>query len=225
MSRHDAAPMLRLNTLAYGLRRGVLGATDHRAMITLQGCSLNKCPGCTSSHTWSPTGGHMVSVNRLLGWMHTLPRLDGLTVTGGEPTDQAAALINLLKHFRDAFPSAEVVLYSALLWPRLQHHHAALLGLCDAVVAGPYVAGMPPTALAGSANQTVHLLTPLAQRLYDGWEGWPLHRVMVSTAPQTQQLLMVGIPSREMSSTLTNPTQPEHGDRHEQEMPCLSHRL
>lgn len=192
--------ILRLSAAAHGLRRGVLGGTDHRAMITLQGCSLNKCPGCTSPHTWNPSGGHLVSVEGLLEWLQSLPRLDGLTVTGGEPTDQAAALTILLQRFRDAVPDAEVVLYSALTWQRLQRHHAQLLTLCDVVVAGPYLAALPPTPLAGSANQTVHLLTPLAERLYTGWDNWPLHRVMLGTTSQASQVLMVGIPSRRMST-------------------------
>lgn len=193
-------PALRLNAAAHGLQRGVLGATDHRVMLTLQGCSHTKCPGCTSPHTWDANAGRLVSVSGLIKWMKSLHRVDGLTITGGEPTDQAAALSDLLQRFRGAFSDAEVVLYSALLWPRLQKQHASLLAMCDMVVAGPYLAALMPTPLAGSANQTVHLLTPLAERLYAGWEGWPLHRVMVSATQRPEQALMVGIPSRAMNA-------------------------
>jgi anaerobic ribonucleoside-triphosphate reductase activating protein len=129
-----------------------------------------------------------------------LPRVDGITLTGGEPSDQAEILASLLHQFRSAFPSAEVVLYSALLWPRLQQRHAPLINLCDVVIAGPYVASLPPTPLAGSSNQTLHLLTPLANQLYAGWESWPLHRVQVGNLHQDNKVLMVGIPSRAMGS-------------------------
>jgi anaerobic ribonucleoside-triphosphate reductase activating protein len=189
---------LRLNTAAHGLQRGVLGATSYRGMLTMQGCTHAKCPGCTSRHTWDANGGYLVPVSRLMRWMRSLPRLDGLTLTGGEPTDQADALIALLKAFRPAFPDAEVVLYSALLWPRLQREFAGLVALCDVVVAGPFVANLPPTPLAGSNNQTVHLLTPLAERLYAGWQSWPLHRVQVSQSGSQDSALVVGIPSRAM---------------------------
>jgi anaerobic ribonucleoside-triphosphate reductase activating protein len=199
MSTH--APLhLRLNAAAHGLNRGVLGATDHRVMLTLQGCSHTKCPGCTSSHTWDAKGGRLMPVNGLIRWMQSLPRLDGITITGGEPSDQADALTGLLKQFRAVFPAAEVVLYSALLWRRLQQHHAQLIDLCDVVIAGPYVASLPPTPLAGSSNQTVLLLTPMAERLYAGWENWPLHRVQVSNLSRQNKVLMVGIPSRAMSN-------------------------
>ena len=195
-----AAPTLRLNTAAHGLRRGVLGGTDQRVMLTLQGCSLNKCPGCTSPHTWEARAGQDAPVAGLLKWMASLPAVGGLTITGGEPTDQAPALCTLLRGFRAGFARAEVVLYSALLWPRLQQDFAELIALCDVVVAGPYVAKLAPTPMAGSSNQTVHLLTPLAQALYADWRDWPLHRMQLSKAPRagaSDQLLMVGIPAHE----------------------------
>lgn len=197
---------LRLNAAAHGLHRGVLGATDHRVMLTLQGCSLNKCPGCTSPHTWDANGGRLIPVNGLIRWMQSLPRVEGITITGGEPSDQAEALTSLLQQFRAGFPAAEVVLYSALLWPRLQQNHAQLIELCDVVVAGPYVTSLPPTPLAGSSNQTVHLLTPLAEKLYANWKNWPLHRVQVGNLQQEKKVLMVGIPSRTMSNASASST-------------------
>ena len=204
MNPVSTMPSLRINNMVHGLQPGVLGATGNRLQITLQGCSHTKCPGCTSPHTHDAAGGRAVPVTRLLSWMQSLPRVGGLTVSGGEPTDQADALAHLLKQFRTRFSHAEVVLYSALLWPKLQRNHAHLIELCDVVVAGPYVASLPPTPLAGSANQTVHLLTPMAERLYAGWKSWPLHRVQVGQLPQAHKVLMVGIPSRAMSKAQTD---------------------
>ena len=87
----------------------------------------------------------------------------------------------------------------------MQRHCPGLLALCDVVVAGPYVAHRPPTALAGSDNQTVHLLTPRARQLYDGWQQWPMHRVQLSVTPQAghaHRMLMVGIPQRSVAPAL-----------------------
>lgn len=198
------ANYLRLNTVVHGLQRGVLGATDHRVMLTTQGCSHVKCPGCTSQHTWEANAGRPIQVAGLIAWMKSLPRVNGLTLTGGEPTDQAVALTALLAAFRQSFPGAEVVLYSARLWPRLQRGFSELIALCDVVVAGPYVASLKPTPLAGSSNQTVHLLTPLAQRIYAGWENWPLHRVQLSKPGARNTALVIGIPSRAMRQSPTH---------------------
>jgi anaerobic ribonucleoside-triphosphate reductase activating protein len=193
-------PALRLNNLTYPLSPGINGAMGNGVQATLQGCSHPKCPGCTSPHTHDPLGGRMVSVAQLLNWMKSLPQVGRLTVSGGEPTDQADGLRHLLQGFRAAFPNAEVVLYSALLWHRLQASHAALIALCDVVVAGPYVHHLPPTPLAGSNNQKVMLLTPLAKRIYAEWQDWPMHRVQVGSTPNASKVLMVGIPSRAMTA-------------------------
>lgn len=197
---------MRVNSMSYGLQPGVLGATADRWQLLLQGCSHLKCPGCTSLHTHDPSGGRRVSTEQVLAWIQAMPHVGGLTISGGEPSDQAVSLVTLLQGFRIAHPNAEVVLYSALLWPRLQRQHAALISLCDVVVAGPYVASLPPTPLAGSSNQTVHLLTPLAKQLYAGWRSWPLHRVQLGNTASADKVVMVGIPSRAMTSNQTIPT-------------------
>lgn len=199
---NGSSATLRVNTAHYGLKAGVLGATNDRALLVTQGCSHVKCPGCTSPRTWSADGGELTTVDALLAWMKRLPRLAGLTITGGEPTDQSAALVVLLEAFRKAFPAAEVVLYSALTWKKLGKYHAELVDLCDVVIAGPFVRGLPPTPLAGSSNQTVHLLTPRAEHLYAGWQDWPLHQMQIKQK-RPGELLLVGIPSRDMPAALT----------------------
>lgn len=132
-------------------------------------------------------------------WLKSLQRLEGLTISGGEPTDQITALSKFLVNFRQEFPNAELVLYTALLWSRLKHQYAGLLALCDVVIAGPYIQSLTSTAMSGSCNQTVELLTPHAKRLYAGWQDWPVHRVQVGRTHQNGKMVMVGIPSREMT--------------------------
>jgi hypothetical protein len=61
------------------------------------------------------------------------------------------------------------------------------------VVTGPYVRTRAATALAGSDNQEVILLTPLAERLYCGWQDWPRHALQVGWA-KMDQMITVGIP-------------------------------
>ena len=60
--------LLRLNQVVFGLGRGVLGASSNRMGVWTQGCSLRKCPGCSSTHTWSPDGGKTVNVESLLSF-------------------------------------------------------------------------------------------------------------------------------------------------------------
>jgi len=186
--------LLRLNQVVFGLGPGVLGASANRMGIWTQGCSLLKCPGCASTHTWSPDEGKKVSVDALLKLAYA-QALDptGLTVSGGEPTDQVEGVTALIVGFRRNFPGAEIVLYTGLNWPVLVRRFPDLVSQLDVAVTGPFVRTREATALAGSNNQEVKLLTPLARRLYLGWQNWPRHTLQVGRA-HTEQLVTVGIP-------------------------------
>lgn len=186
--------MLNVAQVAFGLCAGVLGATPHRMGVWTQGCSLRKCPGCTSAHTWSPTQGRRVGVASLIELARRQAiRPAGLTVSGGEPTDQAEAVAKLVRAFRGEFPGAEAVLYTGLRWPALQARHPGFAQLFDVAITGPYVRTLPATPLAGSSNQEVRLLTPLAERLYRDRDRWPLHALQVS-AHSDARVVAVGIP-------------------------------
>lgn len=186
--------MLMINQVVFGLGRFVLGASAGRMGVWTQGCSLRKCPGCTSMHTWSPQEGRLVDGARLVRLAQAQDRRPtGLTVSGGEPTDQAAGVIALIEAFRSAFPGTEVVLYSGLRWSALAARHPALVHLLDVAVTGPYARTAAANPLAGSANQDVKLLTPLAGDLYRDWERWPSHTLQVG-AGTNSRVITVGIP-------------------------------
>lgn len=185
---------IRLAQLAFGLGPSVLGATGNRIGVWTQGCSLPKCAGCTSAHTWSAKAGRTIEVNTLLKIARAQPHPPtGLTISGGEPSDQAAAVEALIEGFREAFPSAEVVLYTGLRWPVFVARHPVLAALPDVIISGPYVRTLAATVLAGSSNQEVRLLTPLAKRLYLDWDQWPKHRMQVGHGGE-KQVITIGIP-------------------------------
>lgn len=198
---------LNLNQVVFGLGRGVLGATPNRMGVWTQGCSLSKCPGCSSTHTWAPGDGRQIAVKALLQLAQAQPRPpSGLTISGGEPTDQADAVAALARGFRVAFPTAEVVLYTGLRWPALAARHEQLVGLIDVAVTGPYVRTLDATTLSGSSNQEVRLLTPLAALLYRDHKNWPLHAVQVGHVCEKSEdrLVTVGIPdTRRMQRAAT----------------------
>lgn len=182
-----------VNQIAFGLRSGVLGATSNRMAVWSHGCSLKKCPGCISPHTWGGEGGRAVPVASLIAMAKAQANCPtGLTISGGEPSDQPEAVAALIDAFRDAYPGAEIVLYSGLSWAELEVRHPRLAVRPDVAITGRYVRRLAATPLAGSANQEVRLLTPLAERLYRDWPAWPLHTLQVGTGPGG--VVTVGIP-------------------------------
>lgn len=170
-----------------------------RAGIWLQGCTIG-CAGCESRHTWDPAGGADVRVEDVLGWLDTLPGdLDGLTVSGGEPFQQAPALAELLADVRCRTEGRDfdILVYSGYAWPRLSGRDdcAAALRHADAVVAGPYVAARnTDTPLRGSDNQEIVALTPLGRRRYGDPAALTAQGLQVTVDGDSVRL--IGIPRR-----------------------------
>ena len=74
----------------------VLGP-GRRIGLWLQGCSIG-CKGCVSQDTWARDAGRDMPLAQLLSWCRQAAAdgFDGVTITGGEPFDQPAALSALL---------------------------------------------------------------------------------------------------------------------------------
>jgi len=60
-----------------------------RYVVFTQGCSV-RCEGCQNPDTWDPQGGSEASVDDIVKDLLSNPLTDGLTLSGGEPFDQAA---------------------------------------------------------------------------------------------------------------------------------------
>lgn len=187
---------LRLNRTHYPVT--VLGP-GVRAGIWVQGCTIG-CSGCVARDTWPADGGSEVDVEAVLDWLDSIDGpVQGVTVSGGEPFQQPTAVAELLDGIgtwrRDRSEDVDVLVYSGYPWSRLARtpRFAALLGRCDAVVAGPYVerrnAGTP---LRGSDNQRVVPLTPLGEHRYRELPARSGSRMQVSVAGG--RIYCIGIP-------------------------------
>lgn len=124
-----------------------------RAGIWTQGCTLH-CNGCLSRDTWDADPRKAVPVETVLGWLKSLPgRVDGVTISGGEPFQQPAALAALLRGvraWRDGHDhetiALDILVYSGYVYSRLSRtaETREILDMCDAVIAGPYVDRLNP---------------------------------------------------------------------------------
>lgn len=91
--------------------------------------------------------------------------IDGVTITGGEPTEQPVALVALLQGLNAILPTeVDVLLYSGRPFGELSPLLGDLAGLVDALISEPYVESEKQTRpLMGSDNQQLHLLTSLGK--------------------------------------------------------------
>lgn len=132
---------------------GVLGPGT-RAVLWVQGCPL-ACPGCVVPEAW-PRGGRATPVEEVAAWLLPLP-VEGLTLTGGEPLEQDAALARLIDLVR-AERDLGVVLYTGYRYEELR---SPLLERVDLLIDGPYRRELHGDLLwRGSSNQRLLPLTP-----------------------------------------------------------------
>ena len=84
-----------------------------RAVVFFQGCTL-ACPGCFNPDT-HPFAGTEVAVNAVAERVLRAYReykLEGVTFSGGEPMQQAPALLELMQTLRQQVPSLSFGLFS-----------------------------------------------------------------------------------------------------------------
>jgi anaerobic ribonucleoside-triphosphate reductase activating protein len=148
----------------------VLGP-GQRAGIWTQGCTIG-CANCVARDTWPADPATAVDTDVVLGWLASLPGpVQGITISGGEPFQQPEALAELLHGIAAwrAGRDADILVYTGYTLSRLRRADwsARLLALCDAVVAGPYVAARN-TGLRwrGSSNQRFEAITDLGRGRY-----------------------------------------------------------
>lgn len=67
-----------------------------RLVLWVQGCCLN-CNGCFNQPTHDADDGTSIFVSDLADRINSLHSIDGVTVSGGEPLDQALAIEKLIR--------------------------------------------------------------------------------------------------------------------------------
>jgi anaerobic ribonucleoside-triphosphate reductase activating protein len=144
-----------ITTLGFGRRIGVW----------FQGCSI-RCPGCISADTW-PAHLRETTTEALIETIEPwLDEADGLTVSGGEPFEQPAALEELLRLYRQR-SRGDVLVFSGYSWEVLAPAFARYRALVDVLITDPFDATAGQTlALRGSDNQRMHLFSPLGELRY-----------------------------------------------------------
>lgn len=136
-----------------------------RLGIWVQGCSI-RCPGCISSDTWAHRETDTLVdelLERIGPWLQVC---DGVTVSGGEPFEQALALEELLRGIRN-FTPADILVYSGKPLEQLLGERCVTASLIDCLISDPFERDAPQTRyLMGSDNQRMTCLTPIGRQVF-----------------------------------------------------------
>jgi len=132
-----------------------------RTVIWVQGCTLG-CPGCANPETHDPDGGTRIPVadivEQIVRRAHTV---EGITLSGGEPLQQAGAVASLLQQVRQR-TALSVILFSGYTLPEIRRIPSGrkVLNLTDILIAGRYDRSRRVArGLLASSNQTIHFFS------------------------------------------------------------------
>ncbi len=121
-------------------------------------------------------------------------KIDGFTITGGEPFAQPGQLLNLLKHI--CLISRDILIYTGYTLNELKelpnnYNIAEILDMAAVLIDGPFISGLNDgKPLRGSSNQTIHMLKPDYSLIY---KDYLLNPRIIENFLYNNNLISVGI--------------------------------
>ncbi|MBO5026313.1 MAG: radical SAM protein [Bacteroidaceae bacterium] len=131
-----------------------------RYAIWLQGCPFN-CFNCITPQARPVVAAKIAEVESLAKDIVSNSRIDGLTISGGEPFLQAEALVSLLSMVREYRPELTVLIFTGFNLENLDSPMVRkVLEMTDVLIDGKYIDSLNDgIGLRGSSNQRIHFLS------------------------------------------------------------------
>lgn len=172
-----------------------------RFVLWVQGCPFS-CRGCISPDWIEQRPAHSATVSDMAAYIIRVAnseKLEGITISGGEPMLQAAGLSSLLDTIRRELPDFSAIAFSGFTIGQLRSKAradqgiAALLSRLDVLIDGLYVEEKNDgKGMRGSSNQQVHFLKARYEQSAD---KFLLSGRAVEVHLLEGELLLVGVPS------------------------------
>lgn len=170
-----------------------------RAVIWVQGCQFH-CPHCIVPESWDPTHGEAISIEECSSWILTHSDIEGITLSGGEPMQQAGVLVHLIDVLRIQ-RDLGVVCYTGfqlehlLSTGTLEQHE--LLQRIDLLIDGPYIEGLHDDLLwRGSRNQRLRVMNSRYEKLMHKLYKTDYSAGLEFTMKTSGSISFAGVPSR-----------------------------
>ena len=138
----------------------IVDGPGFRFVVFTQGCRHN-CKGCHNPQTHDPNGGYWEDTDNLILQIKKNPLLKGITLSGGEPFDQAEALCDFVSKIKAC--GYDVFAYSGYTFEQLVEGSQSrpawleLLKMCNTLVDGRFEIEQRSLELVfrGSRNQRI----------------------------------------------------------------------
>ncbi|MCK4784841.1 MAG: radical SAM protein [Desulfobacteraceae bacterium] len=133
-----------------------------RYVVWVQGCSRH-CPDCINPLTYSHAPRTLIAPRRLANSILAVPEIEGLTVTGGEPFEQPAAVGNLCRMAKEK--GLSIMIFTGWTYESIclsdNPDVKSLLEQVDIIIDGPFIPEQIDNRLLwrGSSNQQIYFLT------------------------------------------------------------------
>lgn len=165
--------------------------------LWLQGCSIH-CKNCIAPEFQPKEDGHIFEVCDVLNIIENAVnehRLDGVTISGGEPFDQPDALFDLVQGLK-ARTIDDILVYSGYLYKTLREKHGTILDNIAALIDGPFDSTKPTEAVwKGSDNQKLYILNTKYKARYTQWCSSTERRLQI--IEESGKIYLIGIPRME----------------------------
>ena len=125
-----------------------------RLLFFTQGCSIH-CKGCINSHLWKFGCGRNISATEILHICQN-NEVDGITLHGGEPLDQAKEVFETVKLLKNN--GFTVVLFTGYIKKEITKYQIKVWNLADIIVSGKFLESKKNLYLQfrGSTNQRIY---------------------------------------------------------------------
>jgi anaerobic ribonucleoside-triphosphate reductase activating protein len=161
-----------VEVLGYGKRVG----------IWLCGCNHN-CKGCSNPELWGFDDKCKISVASLctiLEGLSSKHKVDGFTITGGEPFEQSEELAQLVESLKSI--SSDILVYTGYTLQELQLMKKAsveyVLQNISVLIDGKYIEEQNTNVvLRGSYNQKIHILNSIYTDRYNSYINTSINKI------------------------------------------------
>jgi anaerobic ribonucleoside-triphosphate reductase activating protein len=176
----------------------VLGP-GNRVGIWVCGCP-KRCPGCGNPELWERSSKYEISVSELkalIGKIAATHKIDGFTITGGEPMAQPGELAQFIAYLKTL--STDILIYTGYKYEDLRRQSSGyieeILRSAAVLIDGEYIEELNTGArLRGSENQSIVVLNGEYRSEYESYMEASRNQIQNFTA--SDGVISVGIHRR-----------------------------